>query len=110
MTVSGTDSRIATSSVEEALDFACALLVDALRAVGRTRPERAPRLLVSLTQNVRLRYAGEFRLAFEELLALGEDVGSELRDPSQYHAQMAWLRNSLGSGAVWQSDGADRDG
>ncbi len=66
MTGSVTSNCIATSSIEEGLDLACSMLVDALQASARDEANDARGILSSLAQYVRFRYVGELRLAFEE--------------------------------------------
>jgi hypothetical protein len=96
----GTVDQIATSSVEDALDFACNLLVAPIQRLAKDRPDEAPAALMSLSQYIEFRYVGELMLAFEELAALGADVGARVALPEQFRAQVLWLRGELGGESV----------
>ena len=96
MTGSVTSKGIVTSSIEEGLDFACSMLVDALQAASGGNANDAPGILSSLAQYVRFRYVGELRLAFEELSGLAADIRSHLHETEPFDDQMRWLQESLG--------------
>ena len=96
----GYQQRIATSSIEEGLDFACNLLVGAIQNAAADPARDARELLSSLAQYIQLRYVGELRLAFEELTALAADLDTNLKDPAQFQAQMKWVQDSLGHEAI----------
>ena len=64
-------NEIATSSIQEGLDFACHLLSNAIAAAGHAEPAKAVQLLDEITNYIQFRYAGEDRLALESLSWLG---------------------------------------
>ncbi len=88
---------IATSSIDEGLDFGLNLIADALAETGEREPSMAPALLRCLSQYVSLRYAGELRLAFEYLIDLSERVLEDVQyRREQFARQLDWLREALG--------------
>ena len=95
MSESASHPGIATSSVEEGLDFACNLLVGALESVAASNSSDARRTLSSLAHYLSLRYAGELGLAFEELAGLAGDLAPHMSKSEQLQDQLRWLRNSL---------------
>ena len=90
-----THPGIATSSVEEGLDFACNLLVPALEAVASSGSGRAEDSLRVLANYLQLRYVGELGLAFELLSDLAGSLAPYIQRPEQMNDQLAWLLNSL---------------
>ena len=95
MSESASHPGIATSSVEEGLDFACNLLVGAFEAVAVSDSGEARSTLSSLAQYLSFRYAGELGLAFEELAGLAEDLAPHMSKSEQLQAQLRWLQISL---------------
>jgi hypothetical protein len=87
---------IATSSIQEGLDFACSLLSDAIAAEGRSGPAKAVQLLNELTSYIQFRYVGEEVLVIESLSWLGRmcDVGAFRSN--QFWSQMKWLASACG--------------
>lgn len=83
--------QIATSSVEEGLDFACSLLTDALVMRGEESPNVAKQLLTELASYLQLRYVGETGLALEYLAGLGQQCAPT----SQFWNQLRWVAVQL---------------
>jgi hypothetical protein len=59
--------KLAMTSAETGLDFACSLISNAISAEGKAKPEKAPQLLHELSSYVQFRYVGELELALEYL-------------------------------------------
>ena len=76
---------IATSSIEEGLDFALNLIVDATARAGGRDSDLAPSLLRQLSGFISLRYAGELRLALEYLEGLLEALPTDIECKRQSH-------------------------
>lgn len=90
-------SPIATSSLEEGLDFACNLLAHGLGEAARRNPSEASAMLTRLTQYISLRYAGELRLACEYAESLAELIPEDVEfRRGQFEAQVAWLKKEMG--------------
>ena len=87
--------QIATASTEEGLDFACNLLAVGLADHVKQQPNDAAPLLQSLTLYVTLRYAGELRLALDELAGLGLRCKGSQFPREQFWAQVKWLATDL---------------
>jgi hypothetical protein len=87
--------QIATSSVEEGLDFACSLLSDAIDSLGNAHPEKAPEVLSDLTHYVRLRYVGELLLALEYLASLGRKCALDESRHRQIWSQLQWVAREM---------------
>lgn len=87
---------IATSSIQEGLDFACSLLSDAIAAKGRAEPAKAVPLLNELTSYIQFRYVGEEGLALESLSWLGRTCNVGAFRNSQFWSQMKWLASACG--------------
>lgn len=83
--------NLATSSVEEGLDFACNLLVPALSAQGDAHPSEAQSLLSSLGYYISFRYSGELGLALEKLASLGHSCNQVDPRGQQFWAQLRWV-------------------
>ena len=81
---------IATSSVDEGLDFGCSLLSSAIAKAGDNKPDSANLLLRTLTQYIELRYAGELYLALKYLISLGKECNQEDFRSKQFWAQISW--------------------
>ena len=91
-------NRIATSSIEEGLDFAFNLLVGQIEAAGRENPQLAVELLSKITNFVHPRYAGEPEVAFDAIEDLMSTMSSNnLQNRSQVERQLAWLREQISS-------------
>lgn len=95
MADSATHLGIATTSIEEGLDFACNLLVGAFESVAANDSSDARSTLRSLAHYLSLRYAGELGLAFEELAALAGDLAPHMSKSEQLQDQLRWLQDSL---------------
>ena len=95
MSDGATHPGIATSSIEEGLDFACNLLAGAFESVAANNSSDARSTLSSLAQYLSFRYAGELGLAFEELAALAGDLAPHMSKSEQLQDQLRWLQNSL---------------
>ena len=52
--------KLATSSIEDGLDFACNLAVSGILAISEHNPSKTPALLHYLAQYVQFRYVNEF--------------------------------------------------
>jgi hypothetical protein len=87
-----TEPEIATSSVEDGLDFACSLIVDTIIAYSEAHPERAKEMLRILASYVRLRYVGETGLALEYLT----DIGTEVKGGLHFARQIEWIEQQMG--------------
>lgn len=87
---------IATSSVQESLDFACSLLSSAIAAAGQSEPAKAGALLNELTSYIQFRYVGEEGLALESLSWLGRMCDPGLFRSNQFWSQMKWLAFACG--------------
>jgi len=86
-------NNIATSSVEEGLDFGFNLLVGPAADGGQDDGVLAQRLLVLVQNFVHPRYAGEPELALDALEELADCVPLKHQlNRDQVDAQMAWLR------------------
>jgi hypothetical protein len=92
---SSPEEKIATSSVEEGLDFACSLISDAISKQGRAKPEKALQLLEELSSYVQLRYVGELGLALEYLAELGSLCSPDLFQSRQFWSQLRWLAEKI---------------
>ena len=87
---------IATSSVEDGLDFGFNLLVGPAADAGRGDGVLAQRLLSLIESFVHLRYAGEPEIALSALEELVNCVPLEhRRNQDQIAAQMVWLREQF---------------
>lgn len=87
---------IATSSVEEGLDFGFNLLVGPAAEGGRNDEVLAQKLLSLIESFVHPRYAGEPEIALDALEELEGCVPLRYqRNRDQIAAQMAWLREQL---------------
>ena len=87
---------IATTSVEEGLDFGFNLLVGPAADGGRNDGVLAQRLLTLIEQFVHPRYAGEPEIALDALEGLADCVPMKYqRNPDLIEAQLAWLREQL---------------
>lgn len=95
---------IATSSIQEGLDFACSLLSNAIAAAGQSDPERAVPLLNELTNYIQFRYVGEEGLALESLSWLGRMCDARRFQSNQFWSQMKWLASACG----FEGDGLAR--
>jgi len=84
-------NEIATSSIQEGLDFACHLLSNAIAAAGHAEPAKAVQLLDEITNYIQFRYAGEDRLALESLSWLGHMCDARKFRSNQFWSQMKWL-------------------
>lgn len=89
------DNQIATTSIEEGLDFACSLASDAISRAGEVNPTEARRLLRELTIYVQFRYVGELFLAAESLVWLGRACNSVEFRSKQFWMQMRWVASKL---------------
>ena len=87
--------HIATSSVNEGLDFACSLLSSAIAEEGEAHPERALSLLHELTRYIELRYVGETLLALEYLAGLGRSCNPTIFRSSQFWRQLKWVASQM---------------
>jgi hypothetical protein len=89
--------KLATTSPEEGLDFACNLVAAAVSREAKLHPERAAVILGTLTQYIEFRYVGELQLAAECLADLGRDVSSGISFRREHFwAQMQWVARSMG--------------
>jgi hypothetical protein len=86
---------IATSSIEEALDFACNLLTSILHREAEENPEKIRQLLSELVQYISLRYVGEFLLALEYLAGLGNLCNPNFSNSEQFWCQIRWTANKM---------------
>lgn len=97
------EPQIATSSVEEGLDFAFNLACEAIPRVGQVYPEKAKQLLEGLASYVQYRYAGELLLAAECLSWLGNACDqADFQDwpfwghlRRQFWSQMRWVAEKM---------------
>jgi hypothetical protein len=87
--------QIATSSVEEGLDFACSLLSSAMSAEGDAHPQKAQQLLRELASYMQLRYVGERLLALEHLAGLGRACNPGLFRSEQFWSQLRWVAGEM---------------
>jgi len=89
-------SDIATSSIEEALDFAFNLIMPVISEAGESEPVKAQKFLRQVSDYVSLRYAGEIELAFEWLQNFENLSSREFPSrASQFQRQMIWLQHEL---------------
>jgi hypothetical protein len=86
---------IATSSVEDGLDFACSLLSSAISAEAEVHPEKARPLLKELAQYIELRYVGETLLALEYLSSIGRTCNPETVRGTQFWRQLDWVADQM---------------
>jgi len=86
---------IATSSVEEGLDFACSVLSSAVAQEGVARPEKAVSLLNQLARYIELRYVGETLLALEYLAGIGRSCDPMAFRSSQFWQQLKWVASQM---------------
>ncbi len=86
---------IATSSVEEGLDFACSLLSSAISADAGVHPEKAPPLLKELAQYIEFRYVGETLLALEYLSSIGHACNLGTVRGRQFWRQLGWVADQM---------------
>jgi hypothetical protein len=100
MTQAPRHETIATSSVEEGLDFACSLLSSAVPHEGKANPEKTQQLLNELAQYIRLRYVGELLLALEYLAGLGDLCDPSLFQSKQFWAQLRWVADKMNLSAT----------
>jgi hypothetical protein len=91
---------IATSSVEEGLDFACNLLADALSEEGRSASNKAPQLLSELAYYIQYRYAGEVLLALDCLAGLGRACSPHQPRGDHFWLQIRWVASQLALSSV----------
>jgi hypothetical protein len=89
------DNHIATSSIEEGLDFACSLASDAISRAGVADSMEAQRLLHDLTSYVQFRYVGELLLAVEYLSSLGRACDPKGFRSTQFWHQMRWVASQM---------------
>ncbi len=87
--------QIATSSVEEGLDFACSLISSAVAAEGEAHPQKAQQLLRELASYVQLRYVGELLLALECLAGLGRTCNPSSFRTDQFWSQLRWVAGEM---------------
>src|SRR5688572_9553856 len=87
--------RLATSSTEEGLDFACSLVSPAISAAGEAHSENAQQMLSELASYVRLRYVGELLLALECLAGLGRRCNAGTFRSEQFWAQLRWVAGQM---------------
>ena len=87
--------QIATTSIEEGLDFAASLLARAVDARARIDSTRAPDLAAGLAQYISFRYVGELQLALEMICDLGNMCGRELTTPEPFWRQAQWIAERL---------------
>ena len=87
--------KIATSSVEEEMDFACSLISDAIAEEGRAKPEKASELLQELTSYIQFRYVGEFELAVEYLAGFGTLFPRDSSRGQQFWSQLCWVAKKM---------------
>jgi len=89
--------KIATSSPEEGLDFACNLIATAVSKDADSHPERACELLRTLAQYVQFRYVGELELAAEYITDLGRMISPVTSfEREQFWRQMQWVAQAIG--------------
>jgi len=87
---------IATSSIEEGLDFGFNLLVSSAADAGRGDGVLAQKLLSLIENFVHPRYAGEPEIALGALEELVDGVPlKHQRNRDQIAAQMVWLREQF---------------
>lgn len=89
--ISPPKEQIATTSVEEGLDFACNLISSAIYSEAESSAEKAQQLLHELTSYIQLRYVGELLLALEYLSGLGRSCNQASFRSSQFWAQLKWV-------------------
>jgi hypothetical protein len=86
------ENDIATSSVEEGLDFSLNLIAGAVAIAGGRNPELAQSLLRQISEFISLRYAGELELALEYLEGIYEEVPTDIEfRREQFKKQIEWL-------------------
>ncbi len=96
MESSDTKMRLATSSPEAGLDFACQLIATALSSEADAQPERACRVLRTFSLYVEFRYVGELELAAEYLCDLGREISPATSfQRQQFWSQLQWVAQSL---------------
>ena len=88
---------IATSSLEEGLDFAFHLFIETLASAGNAIPAKAPEILNDITSYVHLRYVGELGLAFEYLEDLAREYPMPAPGNSKFNTQLNWISGKIGS-------------
>ena len=88
--------RIATSSIEEALDFAASLLTAGIHAKAQASPSTCAELVNGLANYMQLRYVGELGLAWEELVALARVCAAGGYRHAQFWDQVGWLAVEMG--------------
>ena len=92
-----TKMKLATTSPEHGLDFACNLIATALSGEADAHSERACDILSTFTQYVVFRYVGELELAAQYLADLGREVFSATSLQGQHFwLQMQWVAQSMG--------------
>jgi hypothetical protein len=105
-----TKMKLATTSPEDGLDFACNLVATALSREADSHPERACDILRTFTQYVEFRYVGELELAAQYLADLGREISPATSFQRQHFwLQMQWVAQSMGLPAQeyaedWRSD------
>ncbi len=88
---------IATSSVEEGLDFSLNLIADAVAVAGARNSSLAQSLLNQMSSYISLRYAGELELALEYLEGIYETVPFDIEfRREQFEKQLEWLHSAMG--------------
>src|SRR5690349_13109936 len=93
--MTSTERRMATSSVNDGLDFGCQLLQQRVSDYGRLHPDRAVNLLTTLCFYVETRYVGEPFLALEALTRLAHEVDYSGDAAEQFWAQVRWLADAM---------------
>jgi hypothetical protein len=87
---------IATSSIEEGLDFGFNLLIGPAAETGQAKPDLGAQLLFVIQAFVRPRYAGEPEIALDSLEHLAELIPREYqRNWAQVRRQLTWLREQM---------------
>ena len=91
---------IATSSIEEGLDFAFNLIMPIIADAGEEDALQAKELLSHVSTYVTLRYAGELQLAYEWLQNF-EDLNSneKIDRINQFKKQLKWLETEINKNA-----------
>ena len=90
-------TKLATTSPEAGLDFACNLVATALSSEADSHPERVCQILRTLTQYIEFRYVGELELAAEYLADLGREISPAKSFQRQHFwLQMQWVAQSMG--------------
>jgi hypothetical protein len=85
------NQKIATSSIEEGLDFACNLLISGLQIDAETNPNRSPELLRYVAQYIQF----ETMLALEYLVDIGNMLDQDTYNAAQFWAQLRWVAGKM---------------